>query len=186
MMLVEYIRYHRGYISNIICLFHSLAHSCIHSSLTFILTWVQTFCDGCRIHQVTIILGHMLVLLTCSFTHSFLTHIYTYTSADILRWLSHPPGTQHTEHKSRACWTPSTSDVSSCASWNKQKPRLTLLKSNANMAVDGSKRSSTRSPGADQVRGDGGSRVGEVRAGTTSPMPEHKGFKLQYKCWANI
>ena len=26
---------------------------------------------------------------------------------------------------------------------------------------------------------DGGSRVGEVRAGTTSPMPEHKGFKLQ-------
>ena len=30
------------------------------------------------------------------------------------------------------------------------------------------------------VRGDGGSRVGEVRAGTTSPMPEHKGFMLQY------
>ena len=29
------------------------------------------------------------------------------------------------------------------------------------------------------VRGDGGSRVREVRAGTTSPMPEHKGFKLQ-------
>ena len=29
------------------------------------------------------------------------------------------------------------------------------------------------------VRGDGGSRVGEVRAGTISPMPEHKGFKLQ-------
>ena len=29
------------------------------------------------------------------------------------------------------------------------------------------------------VRGDEGSRVGEVRAGTTSPMPEHKGFKLQ-------
>ena len=29
------------------------------------------------------------------------------------------------------------------------------------------------------VRGDGGSRVGEVRAGTTSSMPEHKGFKLQ-------
>ena len=26
------------------------------------------------------------------------------------------------------------------------------------------------------VRGEGGSRVGEVRAGTTSPMPEHKGF----------
>ena len=26
------------------------------------------------------------------------------------------------------------------------------------------------------VQGDGGSRVGEVRAGTTSPMPEHKGF----------
>ena len=26
---------------------------------------------------------------------------------------------------------------------------------------------------------DGGSTVGEVRAGTTSPMPEHKGFKLQ-------
>ena len=22
--------------------------------------------------------------------------------------------------------------------------------------------------------------VGEVRAGTTSPMPDHKGFKLQY------
>ena len=30
------------------------------------------------------------------------------------------------------------------------------------------------------VRGDGGGRVGEVRAGTTSPMPEHKGVKLQY------
>ena len=30
------------------------------------------------------------------------------------------------------------------------------------------------------VRWDGGGRVGEVRAGTTSPMPEHKGFKLQY------
>ena len=29
------------------------------------------------------------------------------------------------------------------------------------------------------VQGDGGSRVGEVRAGTTSPMPEHKGFMLQ-------
>ena len=29
------------------------------------------------------------------------------------------------------------------------------------------------------VRGDGESRVGEVRAGTTSPMPEHKGFMLQ-------
>ena len=29
------------------------------------------------------------------------------------------------------------------------------------------------------VWGDGGSRVGEVRAGTTSPMPEHKGFMLQ-------
>ena len=29
------------------------------------------------------------------------------------------------------------------------------------------------------VGGDGGCRVGEVRAGTTSPMPEHKGFKLQ-------
>ena len=27
------------------------------------------------------------------------------------------------------------------------------------------------------VRGDGGGRVGEVRAGTTSPMPEHKGFQ---------
>ena len=26
------------------------------------------------------------------------------------------------------------------------------------------------------VRGDGGSRIGEVRAGTTSPMPEHKEF----------
>ena len=30
-----------------------------------------------------------------------------------------------------------------------------------------------------QCEGMGGSRVGEVRAGTTSPMPEHKGFKLQ-------
>ena len=29
------------------------------------------------------------------------------------------------------------------------------------------------------VRGDGGSRVAEVQAGTTSPMPEHKGFMLQ-------
>ena len=29
------------------------------------------------------------------------------------------------------------------------------------------------------VGGDGGCRVGEVRAGTTSPMPNHKGFKLQ-------
>ena len=28
------------------------------------------------------------------------------------------------------------------------------------------------------VGGDGGCRVGEVRAGTTSPMPNHKGFKL--------
>ena len=27
--------------------------------------------------------------------------------------------------------------------------------------------------------GDGGCRVGEVRAGSTSPMPDHKGFKLQ-------
>ena len=27
--------------------------------------------------------------------------------------------------------------------------------------------------------GDGGCRVGEVRAGTTSPKPDHKGFKLQ-------
>ena len=29
------------------------------------------------------------------------------------------------------------------------------------------------------VGGDGGCRVGEVRAGTTSPMPDHKSFKLQ-------
>ena len=29
------------------------------------------------------------------------------------------------------------------------------------------------------VGGDGGCRVGEVRAGTTSPMPDHKGFKLR-------
>ena len=29
------------------------------------------------------------------------------------------------------------------------------------------------------VGGDGGCRVDEVRAGTTSPMPDHKGFKLQ-------
>ena len=29
------------------------------------------------------------------------------------------------------------------------------------------------------VGGDGGCRVGEVRAGTTSPMPDHKCFKLQ-------
>ena len=29
------------------------------------------------------------------------------------------------------------------------------------------------------VGGDGGCRVGEVRAGTTSPMPNHKGFMLQ-------
>ena len=30
-----------------------------------------------------------------------------------------------------------------------------------------------------QVGGDGGCRVGEVWASTTSPMPNHKGFKLQ-------
>ena len=29
------------------------------------------------------------------------------------------------------------------------------------------------------VGGDGGCRVGEIRAGTTSPIPDHKGFKLQ-------
>ena len=29
------------------------------------------------------------------------------------------------------------------------------------------------------VGGDEGCRVGEVRASTTSPMPDHKGFKLQ-------
>ena len=29
------------------------------------------------------------------------------------------------------------------------------------------------------VGGDGGCRVGEVRASTTSLMPDHKGFKLQ-------
>ena len=29
------------------------------------------------------------------------------------------------------------------------------------------------------VGGDGGCRVGEVWAGNTSPMPDHKGFKLQ-------
>ena len=29
------------------------------------------------------------------------------------------------------------------------------------------------------VGGDGGCRVGKVRAGTTSPMPDHKGFNLQ-------
>ena len=31
----------------------------------------------------------------------------------------------------------------------------------------------------DAVGGDGGCRVGEVPAGTTSPMPDHKVFKLQ-------
>ena len=29
------------------------------------------------------------------------------------------------------------------------------------------------------VGGDVGCRIGEVWAGTTSPMPDHKGFKLQ-------
>ena len=29
------------------------------------------------------------------------------------------------------------------------------------------------------VGGDGGCRIGKVRADTTSPMPDHKGFKLQ-------
>ena len=29
------------------------------------------------------------------------------------------------------------------------------------------------------VGGNGGCSVSEVRAGTTSPMPDHKGFKLQ-------
>ena len=29
------------------------------------------------------------------------------------------------------------------------------------------------------VGGDVGCGVGEVQAGTTSPMPDHKGFKLQ-------
>ena len=29
------------------------------------------------------------------------------------------------------------------------------------------------------VAGDGGCRVGEVRASTTSSIPDHKGFKLQ-------
>ena len=29
------------------------------------------------------------------------------------------------------------------------------------------------------VGGDGRSRVGDVQAGATSPMPDHKGFKLQ-------
>ena len=29
------------------------------------------------------------------------------------------------------------------------------------------------------VGGDGGCRVGEVRASTISSMPDHKGFKLQ-------
>ena len=28
------------------------------------------------------------------------------------------------------------------------------------------------------VGGDGGCRVGEVRAGTTSPMPDHQGFSV--------
>ena len=32
------------------------------------------------------------------------------------------------------------------------------------------------------VRGDGGSRVGKVRAGTTSPMPNHKGFLSYSNC----
>ena len=30
-----------------------------------------------------------------------------------------------------------------------------------------------------RVGGNGGCRVGEVRAGTTSPIPDHKGFKLK-------
>ena len=30
-----------------------------------------------------------------------------------------------------------------------------------------------------KVEGDGGCRVGKVRVDTTSPMLEHKGFKLQ-------
>ena len=31
------------------------------------------------------------------------------------------------------------------------------------------------------VGGDGGCRVGEVRAGTTSPMPDHKGLSYEKK-----
>ena len=34
----------------------------------------------------------------------------------------------------------------------------------------------TRPDNYSTVRGDGGGRVGEVRVGTTSPMPEHKGL----------
>ena len=34
-------------------------------------------------------------------------------------------------------------------------------------------------PRGGTVGGDGGCRVGKVQAGTTSPMPDHKGFELQ-------
>ena len=37
-----------------------------------------------------------------------------------------------------------------------------------------------------QWGGDGRSRVGEVRADTTSPMPDHKGFQLQYRMYSRI
>ena len=36
----------------------------------------------------------------------------------------------------------------------------------------------------DDSGGDGGCRVGEVRAGTTSPMPDHKGNSAQQ--WTEI
>ena len=36
------------------------------------------------------------------------------------------------------------------------------------------------------VGGDGGCRVGKVRARTTSPMPDHEGFKLQQLSEINL
>ena len=65
-------------------------------------------------------------------------------------------------------------DTAQCKGNDEQKFYLLQCQSRQLMHCDTLKQDNNST-----VRGDGGSRVSEVRAGTTSPMPEHKGFKLQ-------
>ena len=57
--------------------------------------------------------------------------------------------------------------------------KIKLASANTRVTVHGTCVSDLKQDNYSTVRGDGEGRVGEVRAGTTFPMPEHKGFKLQ-------
>ena len=68
-------------------------------------------------------------------------------------------------------WIPEVAKLTICAS--RELAQYTDITEDVVTAIDAVEQNNYSTVG-----GDGGCRVGKVRAGTTSPMPDNKGFKL--------